>query len=64
MIPSFTPSLQMHVNPAAAEATLLSLSQSPQPYQACKFILGEHKLLIYLSLVPSPLRLRLQLNRK
>ncbi|XP_021863776.1 uncharacterized protein [Spinacia oleracea] len=32
-------SIQMHVNPAAAEATLLSLSQSPQPYQACKFIL-------------------------
>lgn len=34
-------SIQMHVNPAAAEATILSLSQSPQPYQACKFIL-EH----------------------
>uniref|UniRef100_A0A803N5Q3 Exportin-4 n=1 Tax=Chenopodium quinoa TaxID=63459 RepID=A0A803N5Q3_CHEQI len=32
-------SIQMHVNPAAAEATILSLSQSPQPYQACKFIL-------------------------
>ncbi|XP_019108194.2 uncharacterized protein LOC104907672 isoform X2 [Beta vulgaris subsp. vulgaris] len=29
----------MHVNPAAAEATILSLSQSPQPYQACKYIL-------------------------
>ncbi|KAL9225514.1 hypothetical protein vseg_001428 [Gypsophila vaccaria] len=32
-------SIQMHVNPSAAEATILSLSQSPQPYQACKFIL-------------------------
>nr|XP_027104621.1 exportin-4-like isoform X1 [Coffea arabica] len=32
-------SIQMHVNPSAAEATLLSLSQSPQPYQACQFIL-------------------------
>lgn len=32
-------SIQMHVNPAAAEATILSLSQYPQPYQACKFIL-------------------------
>ncbi|XP_034707399.1 exportin-4-like isoform X8 [Vitis riparia] len=30
---------QMHVNPAAAEATILSLCQSPQPYQACQFIL-------------------------
>lgn len=27
------------MNPAEAEATLLSLSQSHQPYQACKFIL-------------------------
>ncbi|XP_071934674.1 uncharacterized protein [Coffea arabica] len=32
-------SIQMHVNPSAAEATILSLSQSPQPYQACQFIL-------------------------
>ncbi|XP_048323988.1 uncharacterized protein LOC107412327 isoform X2 [Ziziphus jujuba] len=32
-------SIQMHMNPAAAEATILSLSQSRQPYQACKFIL-------------------------
>ncbi|KAF3452354.1 hypothetical protein FNV43_RR02787 [Rhamnella rubrinervis] len=32
-------SIQMHMNPAAAEATILSLSQSSQPYQACKFIL-------------------------
>ncbi|KAG5531333.1 hypothetical protein RHGRI_026075 [Rhododendron griersonianum] len=30
---------QIHVNPAAAEATILSLCQSPQPYQACQFIL-------------------------
>ncbi|GER48788.1 exportin-4 [Striga asiatica] len=29
----------MYINPAAAEATLLSLSQSPRPYQACQFIL-------------------------
>ncbi|KAL4637696.1 hypothetical protein ACB092_03G094700 [Castanea dentata] len=32
-------SIQMHINPAAAEATILSLCQSPQPYQACQFIL-------------------------
>ncbi|WOG81788.1 hypothetical protein DCAR_0100939 [Daucus carota subsp. sativus] len=32
-------SIQMHVNPAAAEATILSLCQSPQPYKACQFIL-------------------------
>ncbi|XP_030503962.2 uncharacterized protein LOC115719167 isoform X1 [Cannabis sativa] len=32
-------SIQMHMNPAEAEATLLSLSQSQQPYQACKYIL-------------------------
>jgi hypothetical protein len=31
----------MHINPAAAEATILSLCQSPQPYQACQFILGK-----------------------
>ncbi|XVF57114.1 hypothetical protein PTKIN_Ptkin06aG0177700 [Pterospermum kingtungense] len=32
-------SIQMHINPSAAEATILSLSQSPQPYKACQFIL-------------------------
>ncbi|XP_030511531.1 exportin-4 isoform X2 [Rhodamnia argentea] len=32
-------SIQMHLNPAAAEATILSLSRSPQPYKACQFIL-------------------------
>ncbi|PON54527.1 Armadillo-type fold containing protein [Trema orientale] len=32
-------SIQMHMNPAEAEATLLSLSQSHQPYQTCKYIL-------------------------
>ncbi|KAG6737412.1 hypothetical protein POTOM_058932 [Populus tomentosa] len=32
-------SVQMHINPAAAEATILSLNQSPQPYKACQFIL-------------------------
>lgn len=32
-------SIQMHINPAAAEATILALSQSPQPYTACRFIL-------------------------
>ncbi|XP_031282100.1 exportin-4 [Pistacia vera] len=32
-------SIQMHVNPAAAEATILALCQSPQPYKACQFIL-------------------------
>ncbi|XP_062084394.1 uncharacterized protein LOC133790677 isoform X2 [Humulus lupulus] len=32
-------SIQMHMNPTEAEATLLSLSQSQQPYQACKYIL-------------------------
>ncbi|KAJ7978174.1 Exportin-4 [Quillaja saponaria] len=31
--------IQMQINPAAAEATILSLCQSPQPYEACKFIL-------------------------
>ncbi|XP_059440440.1 uncharacterized protein LOC132172899 [Corylus avellana] len=36
-------SIQMHINPAAAEATILSLCQSPQPYQACQFILGNSK---------------------
>ncbi|KAH7571841.1 hypothetical protein JRO89_XS04G0154100 [Xanthoceras sorbifolium] len=33
-------SIQMHVNPSAAEATILSLCQSPQPYKACQYILG------------------------
>ncbi|KAK6145319.1 hypothetical protein DH2020_022139 [Rehmannia glutinosa] len=37
-------SIQMHVNPAAAEATLLSLSQSPRPYHACQFILENSQL--------------------
>lgn len=32
-------SIQMHVNPAAAEATILGLCQSHQPYKACQFIL-------------------------
>ncbi|KAI5659953.1 hypothetical protein M9H77_28746 [Catharanthus roseus] len=32
-------SIQINVNPAAAEGTILSLSQSPRPYQACQFIL-------------------------
>ncbi|KAG4189287.1 hypothetical protein ERO13_A08G217300v2 [Gossypium hirsutum] len=32
-------SIQMHINPTAAEATILALSQSPQPYTACRFIL-------------------------
>ena len=32
--------LQMHSSPAAAEATILSLRQSPQPYKICQFILG------------------------
>ncbi|KAL3655859.1 hypothetical protein CASFOL_000255 [Castilleja foliolosa] len=41
-------SIQMHVNPAASEATLLSLSQSPRPYQACQFILEDWLLSISL----------------
>ncbi|XWS58409.1 hypothetical protein CRYUN_Cryun08bG0031600 [Craigia yunnanensis] len=36
-------SIQMHINPTAAEATILSLSQSPQPYKACQFILENSK---------------------
>ncbi|XP_054800845.1 uncharacterized protein LOC129304991 isoform X2 [Prosopis cineraria] len=32
-------SIQMHINPATAEATILSLLQSPQPYKTCQFIL-------------------------
>ncbi|KAH0881577.1 hypothetical protein HID58_068971 [Brassica napus] len=31
--------IQINTNPAAAEATILSLHQSPQPYKACRFIL-------------------------
>ncbi|KAL2549191.1 hypothetical protein Fot_10721 [Forsythia ovata] len=37
-------SIQMHANPSAAEATILSLNQSPQPYQACQFILENSQL--------------------
>ncbi|XP_047267899.1 exportin-4 isoform X2 [Capsicum annuum] len=37
-------SIQMHMNPAAAEETILSLSQSPRPYQACKYILENSQL--------------------
>ncbi|XP_073158975.1 uncharacterized protein [Henckelia pumila] len=37
-------SIQRHINPAAAEATILSLSQSSRPYQACKFILENSQL--------------------
>ncbi|XP_026401021.1 exportin-4-like [Papaver somniferum] len=32
-------SIQMHINPALAEATILSLRQAPQPYQTCQYIL-------------------------
>ncbi|CAA7041139.1 unnamed protein product [Microthlaspi erraticum] len=31
--------IQINTNPAAAEATILSLHQSPQPYKACRYIL-------------------------
>ncbi|KAL8533351.1 hypothetical protein ACS0TY_009659 [Phlomoides rotata] len=37
-------SIQINVNPAAAEATLLSLCQSPRPYQTCQFILENSQL--------------------
>ncbi|XP_047982271.1 exportin-4 isoform X3 [Salvia hispanica] len=37
-------SIQMHANPAAAEATLLSLSQSPHPYRTCQFIVENSQL--------------------
>ncbi|XP_073305923.1 uncharacterized protein [Primulina huaijiensis] len=37
-------SIQMHVNPSVAEATILSLHQSSRPYQACKFILENSQL--------------------
>ncbi|KAM7260694.1 hypothetical protein ACFE04_011367 [Oxalis oulophora] len=30
---------EMHINLTAAKATILSLSQTPQPYKACQFIL-------------------------
>ncbi|EOA32553.1 hypothetical protein CARUB_v10015843mg [Capsella rubella] len=33
--------IQINSNPVAAEATILSLHQSPQPYKACRYIL-EH----------------------
>ncbi|XP_051116285.1 uncharacterized protein LOC127241331 isoform X6 [Andrographis paniculata] len=36
-------SIQMHGNPAA-EATLLSLGQSPSPYQTCQFILENSRI--------------------
>lgn len=32
--------MQMHMNPTAAESTILALRQSPSPYQLCQFILG------------------------
>ncbi|KAF7805232.1 exportin-4 isoform X1 [Senna tora] len=32
-------SIQMHINPATSEATILSLGQTPQPYKTCQFIL-------------------------
>ncbi|XP_019092901.1 PREDICTED: exportin-4-like isoform X6 [Camelina sativa] len=31
--------IQINSNPVAAEATILSLHQSPQPYKACRYIL-------------------------
>ncbi|KAM7532194.1 hypothetical protein LguiB_035604 [Lonicera macranthoides] len=37
-------SVQMHVNPAAAEATILALCQSSRPYQACQFIMENSQL--------------------
>jgi len=33
--------VQINSNPVAAEATILSLHQSPQPYKACRYILGK-----------------------
>lgn len=42
---------QMDINNAASHPTILSFSLSPQPYQACKFILGKlewfQKLLVH-----------------
>ncbi|XP_027349597.1 exportin-4 isoform X2 [Abrus precatorius] len=32
-------SIQMHINPVASEAVILSLGQSSQPYKTCQFIL-------------------------
>ncbi|XP_024988812.1 exportin-4-like isoform X8 [Cynara cardunculus var. scolymus] len=37
-------SIQINVNPLAAEATILSLCQSPRPYQACQFIIENSQL--------------------
>ncbi|XP_077228966.1 exportin-4 protein isoform X2 [Tasmannia lanceolata] len=37
-------SIQMHMNPGAAEATILALCQSPQPYRSCQFILENSQL--------------------
>lgn len=37
-------SIQINVNPTAAEATILSLCQSPRPYQACQFIIENSQL--------------------
>ncbi|KAJ4834159.1 hypothetical protein Tsubulata_008143 [Turnera subulata] len=31
--------IQMHTNPSEAEATIMKLSQAPQPYKACQYIL-------------------------
>lgn len=45
-------SWQMHINPAAAEATILSLFQSPHPYKACQFILGAEVDAIMIMLCP------------
>ncbi|OVA13652.1 Importin-beta [Macleaya cordata] len=39
-------SIQMHINPALAEATILSLRQSPQTYQTCQFILENSQVAI------------------
>lgn len=36
--------MQMHMNPTAAESTILALRQSPSPYQLCQFILGRFTL--------------------
>ncbi|XP_057550159.1 uncharacterized protein LOC130828285 isoform X1 [Amaranthus tricolor] len=36
--------IQMHANPVDSETSILSLSQSPQPYQACKYILENSRM--------------------
>uniref|UniRef100_A0A1D1XQV5 Exportin-4 n=1 Tax=Anthurium amnicola TaxID=1678845 RepID=A0A1D1XQV5_9ARAE len=36
--------IQMHMNSAAAEATIVALHQSPHPYQCCRFILENSEL--------------------